>query len=204
MPARTGSRRGGDPEGPGRGQRRSDRANQRGSAIVGGIIGALGAWWGASSTNKIQKQIADSNSKLQRDIADSNLAFQKKLAEDSANATRRALIEAMVLKLSEFAIAYPTLEKDAYCDAYPNCPGDPNGKERYESYCVYVFNTLGAAFDFCGGDKKKMSEFIGVEELVRRHHRCWLADRDNLGHDEPFRQYIHGVIDDLKKRGEIK
>ena len=175
-----------------------------GSAILGGIIGAVGAWFAASSTNKIQKQIADSNAQLQRDIANSNLTFQRKLAEDNAVGQRRTMIEAMVLKLTEFAITYPTLEKDAYCEAYPSCPGDPNGKERYENYCVYVFNTLAAAFAFCGGDKKKINEFIGVEELVRRHHRCWLADRDNLGHDEPFRQYIHGVIDDLKKRGDIK
>jgi hypothetical protein len=114
------------------------------------------------------------------------------------------MLEAMILKLSEFAIKYPALERDAYCETYPKCPGDPNGKERYESYCVYVFNTLGAIWDFCGGDKQKINEFVGAEELIRRHHRCWQADRDNLGHAEPFQQYIHSVIDDLKRRREIK
>jgi len=171
---------------------------------LGGLIGAIAAWWAASSTNKVQQQIADSNSKLQHDIAESNLAFQKKLAEDSAHAQRRSAIEAMVLKLSEFAIQYPLLEKDDVCAAYPNIKGDERCKERYENYCVYVFNTLAAAFDFCGGDRKKISEFICAEELIRRHHLCWQADRDNLDHDESFQQYIHSVVDDLRKRGEIK
>ncbi len=174
------------------------------AALIGAVVGAVAAWVAASSSNKIQQQIAASNAKLQKDIAESNLAFQEKLAEDSVRMMRKASIETMVLKLSEFAMTYPTLEKDAFCEAYPDCPGDPNAKERYENYCVYVFNTLATAFDFVGEDGKKLSEFIGAEELIRRHWRCWQGDRDNLNHDDKFRQYVHATIDELRKKGEIK
>jgi hypothetical protein len=106
--------------------------------------------------------------------------------------------------LTEFAIQYPTLEKDSFCDAYPNVPGDQNGKARYENYCVYVFNALAAVYGFCDGDLAKIRTRIVDKELIRRHHRCWLEDYDNLDHDPAFRQYVQSVIDDLKREGKIK
>ena len=117
---------------------------------------------------------------------------------------RRATIEAMILKLSEFAITYPTVEKDDFCSAYPKCPGDPNAKERYENYCAYLFNTIGAVWDFCGKDPLKVKEILHVEELIKRHWRCWDGDKGNYGYDDPFRLYVLSTIDDLKKRGEIR
>ncbi len=110
----------------------------------------------------------------------------------------------MILKLSEFAIQYPTLEKDSYCQAYPTCPGDPNGRERYENYCVYVFNMLSAVWDYCNGDAKKVASLVGAEELIRRHYRCWKADADNLSHDEPFQQYVQSTINELRKQGKAQ
>ncbi|KAJ3060727.1 hypothetical protein HK102_009378, partial [Quaeritorhiza haematococci] len=76
------------------------------------------------------------------------------LAQDAERSQRWSTIEANILKLTEFAIEYPTLEKDSYCSSYPNCVGDPNGKERYENYCVYVFNTLSSVFEYCGAEKR--------------------------------------------------
>jgi hypothetical protein len=172
-------------------------------AILGGIIGAVAAWWAASSTNRVQQQIADSNSKLQREIAEASLAFQKTLAEDNERTQRRTALEAMMLKLSEFAMQWPTVEKDDYCKSYPACTGDPNGKERYENYCAYLFNTMNALFEFCGQDGTKVKEMFGVEEMVKRHWRCWDGDKGNLTYEQPFRAFIQSVIDDLKRRREI-
>lgn len=164
-----------------------------GSGIAGALIGAAAAWWAASSSNRLQEHIAKSNAELQR-----------KLAEDNERAQRWSAIEARILKLSEFAIQYPTLEKDSYCQAYPNCPGNANGKERYENYCVYVFNVLSSVFDYCEGDTEKVESLVVAEELVRRHYRCWRDDVDNLSHDEPFQQYVQSIINDLRKRGKIQ
>lgn len=159
------------------------------AGLVGAAIGAFAAWKAANSTNRFQAQIAAEN-----------LAFQKQLANDQ----RRAAVEAMILKLSEFAMEYPTLEKDAYCATYPNCPGDPNGKERYENYCTYVFNAIRAVWEFAGRDPEKVKEILHVEEPIQRHWRYWHNDEGNLGYDDPFRAYIHSVIDDLKRRGKIQ
>jgi hypothetical protein len=164
-----------------------------GAGLAGTVIGGIAAWWAASTTNKLQARLVSDNAQL-----------QKNLAEESERAQRAVAIEAMILKLSDFAIEYPTLEKDSYCQAYPACPGDPNGKERYESYCVYVFNMLSATWDFCKGDAKKIASIVGAEELIRRHYRCWQADPDNLAHNEPFPQYVQSVINDLRKAGKIQ
>ncbi len=154
-----------------------------GSAIVGAIIGAAGAWYAAIKTNQIQKQIASENAVDQR----------------------RAALEAMILKMNEMAVEHGTLERDDYCEQYPNVPGDKsNGKARYESYVCYVFNVIGAVWDFCGKEAAKTKAFIHVEELVRRHWRCWEADQDNLDMEPEFLAFIRSVKDDLIKRGKIK
>lgn len=163
------------------------------AALIGAGAGAFIAWWATSTTNKIQQQIADSN-----------LQLQKNLAEENSRAQRKASLEAMILKMSEFAMQWPTLEKEAYCSAYPKCPGDENGRERYENYCVYVFNVLGAVFEFCKGNKNEIAAFTSAEELILRHYRCWKADIYNLEHDEPFVQYVESVINDLRKKGKIQ
>lgn len=162
------------------------------AGIAGAVIGAIVAWCAAISTNALQKSIAENN-----------LTFQKELAASNERFHRRTSIEAMILKLSEYAMQWPTVEKDDYCKAYPGCPGDSNGKERYENYCSYLFNTLNAIFDFCDQDAAKVKEMFGVEEMVKRHWRCWDGDKGNLSYDQKFRAYVHSVIDDLKRRKEI-
>src|SRR5688500_10793517 len=87
-----------------------------GGVLLGAAIGGTFAWWAASRTNKAQQQIADSNRQHQQD-----------LARENARSQRVAALEAMILKLSELAVIYPTLEKDEYCLKYPNV-GDANGK----------------------------------------------------------------------------
>jgi hypothetical protein len=161
-------------------------------AVVGGVIGFAAAWWAASSTNKVQTQIAEGN-----------VAFQKQLAVDVARSQRREALETMILKLTEFAIEHPTFEKDSYCSAYPKCPGDENGRERYENYCTYVFNVVNAVWNFCDRDPQKVKEFLHVEELIKRHWRCWKKDDGNLGYEQDYLNYINVMIDELRRRKEI-
>lgn len=181
-----------------------------GGVLVGGVI----TWLITKTTNSLQQRIAADNLALQQQTAAANLdlqkqlaadnaKFQKQLAEDTAKAQRLAIVESMILKLSEFAIQYPTVEKDDYCAAYPKCVGDVNGKERYENYCSYLFNTIGAVFEYCGNDPEKVKGMFHVEEMIKRHWRCWDGDKGNLGYDQPFRSYIQSIIDDLKRRREI-
>lgn len=151
------------------------------AGLIGAIIGAVGAWFAASSTNRLQRQ----------------------LAEDNARNQRQTHIDNLILKMLEFLMEHPHLEKDDFCQSYPTMAGHPNGKERYEAYCIFVFNVLMQAFKHFDGDPKKLGDYIGLEEIVRCHHKWWLHDKENLGYDEPFRQCIQSVIDKLRKEGRI-
>jgi len=152
------------------------------AGIGGALVGGIAAWFAARSTNRIQQ----------------------KLAEDAIKAHRLAFIDSLVLKLSEFRMEHPHLEKDEFCQSYPNVPGNPNGKERYEAYCCFVFNMLMMAFKHFSESGDKLADYIGIEEIIRCHHKWWLHDKDNLGYDEPFRQCIQTVIDRLRKAEKIK
>jgi hypothetical protein len=152
------------------------------SGILGAIIGAISGWFAGIRTNQIQKAIA----------------------EDNLRAQQLATLEAMFLKMNELAVVYPTLEKDKYCLAYPNLPGDENGKARYEAYVCYVFNVLEAYWEYCGRSPERIMEMIDVEELVQRHWRCWEADPANESTDPTFRSFIVAVKRDLQKRGKIQ
>lgn len=182
--------------------------------VGGALIGAAAAWWAASSTNRIQRRIADRSAELQRQLAADGLALQKRIAEgqvilqrelatDTARAQQRALIDSMLLKMLEFLIEHPHLEKPEFCQKYPDVPGGANARERYEAYCVFVFNLLMTAFRHFDGDPSKLGAYIGLEEIVRCHYRWWQLDKENLWYDEPFRRCIQSVIDKLRREGKI-
>lgn len=186
-----------------------------GVGLSGAVIGAIGAWIGASSTNRIQrelteknlnlqKQIAADNLQLQKHIAESNSELQRELAKENTRNQSRVYLDNLVLKMLEFMIEHPHLEKDEYCQSYPAVTGHVNGKERYEAYCIFVFNLLMTGFKHFGEDGDKLEEYLGVEEIVRCHRKWWLHDRENLGYDEPFRFYIQKVIDKLRREGKIE
>ncbi len=163
------------------------------AAIVGGIVGAVAAWLAANSTNKIQKKIAEDN-----------LAFQEKLAKEAVRTQQRTYIDSMVLKMIEFLIQHPHLEKDDFCQKYPDVPGHENGKERYEAYCCFVFNMLQSAFNHFDQESNKLAEYIHLDEIIRCHYRWWLHDKENLEYDGPFRRCIQDVIDRLRKERKIQ
>jgi hypothetical protein len=151
-------------------------------AVVGAAIAGTITFYSTRSTNKLQEQIAKENSRLQQ----------------------RAFLDGMMLKMLEFLMEYPHLEKDDFCQKYPAVPGDQNAKERYECFCCFVFNYLMMAFNHFEKDGKKVREYIHIEETLRKHHKWWQHDKDNLYYDDPFRQFIQTIIDELRKKGEIQ
>jgi hypothetical protein len=184
------------------------------AALVGAALGAFVTWVISQTTNQVQKQIADSNAMLQNSIATSNLTLQKEIAESNAQLQRdltrenshsqqRALIDQMLLKIAEFGMLYPTVEKEAYCAQYPNMSGDANGKERYEHFCTYVFNVLNLIFHHCDCDAAKVAEIVLADEIVRRHHRWWRGDKDNRDYEDPFQAFIDAILRRLDKEGKL-
>lgn len=154
-----------------------------GVASLGGVaIGGLLAWLIARSTGKLQKQIAEENTRSQE----------------------RTAIDGLVVKMLEIWIAYPHLEKQDFTGGYPSLVGNPHAKERYEAYCIFVFNLLARAFKHFGSDAAKFQDYIGAEEIVETHNAWWHHDKKNFGYDEPFRRCIQSVVDQLRKDGKIQ
>lgn len=184
------------------------------SALVGALIGGIAAWRAASSTNRIQRSIAERNADLQTQLAEASLALQKQvaysqvttqkeIAAENAKSQQRAYIDTQIMKMIEIAITYPLLEKLEHCHAYPDIVGHPHAKERYESYCAFVFNMLSAAYTHFGNDPVRFYGYIGVEEILVSHHKWWSHDRENLGYDEPFLLCIEQTTRNLKLKGRI-
>ena len=173
--------------------------------VLGAIVGAFVAWRTTSSTNKVQKQIADSNAQLQQKLAQASFDFQKKLAEDTARQQQRSAIDGMVLKLIELGMLYPYLEKEENCRAWPNPKLNDSAKERYEAYCCFVFNLLEHVWVYCAGNRQKIQEVVHAEELIRCHFKWWESELDNYdGYAKGFRDYVRDEIDDLKRKGVCK
>jgi hypothetical protein len=156
-------------------------------------VGIAGTLLGASLGGYIAWRITCSTQNL-----------TKQLAKDNLRAQERAAIDNMLVKMLEFLMAHPHLEKESYCQKYPALPGDENGKERYEVYCIFVFNFLLRAFRHFENDPKQLGEYIGLEEIISCHHLWWHHDKHNLGYDEPFRRCIQAVYDQMRKDGKLK
>ena len=72
----------------------------------------------------------------------------------------------------DFLMSHPQLDV-AVCQAYPDI-GNPNlkngeiTKERYEVYCIFVFNFLQRAFKHFDCDPKQLAEYIAQEIVMLR------------------------------------
>src|SRR3712207_2410016 len=69
-------------------------------------------------------------------------------------AQTRTSIDAELNKCIELAMTYPHLERNSYCEQWPNV-ADGDDKDRYECYCCCVFNALEHVWRFCKGKPKK-------------------------------------------------
>ncbi len=117
----------------------------------------------------------------------------------------RATLNSLMNKSIDLAMQYPHLERDSYCSAWPDdVPEDQDMKDRYESYCCFLFNMIEEAWHLAGKKPHKIASFVPIREHVQRHYRWWEADRQNLhGYEKAFVDYISSVINDLKKEGLI-
>jgi hypothetical protein len=103
---------------------------------------------------------------------------------------RQALREGN-MKLMEWAIDYPFLESESYCDVWPNTSRSDDDQLRYGVYCCHVFNLLAQCWEFCGGDLQKMKHILYPDELIRLHRRWWESDPANQdAYPVGFRQFV--------------
>lgn len=123
----------------------------------------------------------------------------------------RSAVQSMINKAIELAIEYPHLERDAYCGAWPDPPGDKtaqpyeDAKDRYDNYCCFIFNMIHTAWVLAKGKPEKIDEMLTFREYVMRHCCWWIKEDGNLHfYEQEFRTFIQGIIDDLKRKGQCK
>lgn len=126
-------------------------------------------------------------------------------------AQNRQTIDGMKSKAIELAMQYPHVESDAYCNAWPNPPGDNSTKEyrdeyeRYDNYCCYVFNLIHRIWTFAGRKENKVEDMLTVREYILRH-RCWWSKEDgNIKYfEQEFHNFVQSVLNDAKRKGECQ
>lgn len=116
---------------------------------------------------------------------------------------QRTNIESALNKSIELAIAYPHLEQDSYCSAWPSPPGDQEQRERYDNYCCFVFNTIERAWLLEKRCPTATAALVPVRESAWRHRRWWSSEDENdAGYHPDFVKYLDDiVIEEYKKRG---
>jgi len=127
---------------------------------------------------------------------------------------RRLMLDSMKNKALELAMQYPHLERDDYGNAWPNPPGEPNSKEyaddkeRYDSYCCFVFNMISAGWRSTGKmpwNKIDVDDELAFKEYILQHQCYWKNASKNVHYyTQAFRNYVNGVIDDDTRKGVCK
>jgi len=113
---------------------------------------------------------------------------------------QNAGIESMLNKAIELSMMYPHVERDDYCAAWPEPPGDGDQRERYDNYCCFLFNMLEGAWRL-KGRPKLVAELVPVEEYAWRHRAWWSSDAyaNANGYSPGFRSFIKKILDDIKR-----
>lgn len=109
-------------------------------------------------------------------------------------------------KMIEISMDYPYVEQVKFCAAYPDCDDDrdPYSKDRYENFCIFVFNSLTRIYEYCGHNTFRMKQFIFFEEILCLHYAWWEHDANNVGYSKLFREFVDTQIDKMRKAGRIK
>jgi hypothetical protein len=123
----------------------------------------------------------------------------------------RTTVQAMMNKTIELAMQYPHLERDDYCNSWPNpqgavgTPPYQDDRDRYDNYCCFVFNMIHTAWVLAGKKPCKIEEMLSFREYVLRH-RCWWEKEDGNVHfyEQEFRNFINTIIDEDKRKAVCK
>lgn len=102
-------------------------------------------------------------------------------------------------RILELGMEYPYLENKEFISGWIQYRTSQDEKYlRYDIYCNMIFNYLHDVYDFFGGNKNKIENYMDVKSWIRVHKDCWLnpvEDCENVdGYDEPFRKFINSYI----------
>ena len=126
-------------------------------------------------------------------IVSAFLAYRFKRADGKAE------LEKELNRILEISIQYPHFEYQPFTNDWDNHRGkDDIIYLRYDIYCNLLFNFLHHVYEYYGGDRKKIEDYVDVRTWIRLHRQNWLHpvdENENIdGYDQPFRTFVNSYL----------
>lgn len=111
----------------------------------------------------------------------------------------KAELEKELNRILEIGVQYPCFEYAPFTNDWINHRGkDDETYLRYDIYCNMIYNFIHHVYEYYGGDKKKIENYVDVKSWIRMHKQNWqnpTDENENIdGYDEPFRQFINSYL----------
>ena len=123
-------------------------------------------------------------------------------AQRARKSQEKQSIEQRLDKVRDISIEHPYLEDDNFCSNWPTSDRSSEKSMRYENYCCLWFNLCESIWEFYGGKKEDIEDFIYVKEIFKRHRKWWQFDTKNSdGYGKNFVHFVNSYIEDDEKKG---
>lgn len=98
-----------------------------------------------------------------------------------------------------YSIEYPYLENREFTEKWmPSLVNTDEKYQRYENYCVLVFNFLAQVCSWKKYKRKKIEKYIDIKNWLRIHEGCWkapsLAHENADVYDKKFSDLVKNYI----------
>lgn len=102
-------------------------------------------------------------------------------------------------KILEISVQYPYVENPGFTSQWENMKDSSDERYmRYDMYCNLLFNYWVDVYDYFGGNKKKIEEFVDIKNWIRLHRSNWqhpfVHDENIDAYSPKFRKFIDSYI----------
>lgn len=102
-------------------------------------------------------------------------------------------------KILEIAVQYPYVEDADFTSQWVEMKNASDERYmRYDIYCNLLFNFLAAVYDYFGGKKSEIENYVDVKSWIRLHKQNWqypVDPNENIdGYSDDFRNFINSYI----------
>ena len=100
-------------------------------------------------------------------------------------------------KLLDVNLQYPFVEDNSFIARWnKNRGSNSDSSLRYQAYCEYVFNFLQNTCEYFNYDKRKIADFVDINDLLAQHKDWWLMpeQKDSQSYPEKFKLLVNQYI----------
>ncbi len=112
-------------------------------------------------------------------------------------------IHSRIETLIGMTMQYPVVEFESTCSKWPNADLSEEDRVRYENYCCFVFNLIGAVWNHCKRSPQCARNMLHIDELIWKHRVWWNADPENAkAYECEFNKFVKQVIEAQEREGK--